>query len=98
MHGKGFKGNSSRKILEKAQELAIDTGLPRDLKHFAHALEAFKTVVIRSFGKYESKFVLAEIYAFENAYMKLGISGENGKTPLTMDVVDEQGTPKAYEG
>ena len=47
---------------------------------------------------YESKFVLAEIYAFENADMKLRIGGENGETPLTMDVVDEQGTPKAYEG
>jgi hypothetical protein len=72
--GKGFKGNNARKILEKAHELALDKALPKELVHFAHALEAFNTVVIGSFGKYESKFILTEIYAFEKAYMKLGIS------------------------
>ena len=65
---------------------------------WAEDTHSINTVVIGSFAEYESKFILAEIYVFEKACMKLGISGKIGETPLTMDVVDEQGTPKASEG
>ena len=73
-HGNGFKGNSARRVLSHAGDLELDVTLPRRLKIFAHALQAFNIVVAGSFGKYESKFIIKEIYDFETAFMKLNIS------------------------
>ena len=73
-HGNGFKGPSARSVLSHASDLEKDVSLPRSLKIFAHALQAFNIVVAGSFGKFESKFIIKEIYAFETAFMKLNIS------------------------